>query len=241
MKTVGLVGGLSFASTLDYYRIINEEVGRRQGGMHSAELVLISLDLHEYIECLNSEDPAKLNAFFHRGFNSAKLAGAQFAVICSNTGHKAAPYLTDAFPDLPMLHIADCTAKDIQKRGLSTVGFIGTSYTMTSPFLVDRLRAHGLDVLVPTDDAEITEIHRVIIEELSHNVVKPESRPAFTKAIAGLVARGAEAVVLGCTEIQLIVKQTDCPDVPLFDTVASHVAAIVDVYLGASTLESYLP
>jgi len=245
MKVVGLVGGIAYASTLDYYRLINEGVGKRLGGLHSAELALYSLNLHEYVEAANAateENSDRFNAVVLSGAQAVKFAGAQFLALCSNTAHMAAPHIKSTLPDLPLLHIADCTADAIRQiGGVSRIGFVGTAYTMSKPFLQNRFKLHGFDVIVPEDPEEQAAMHKVILEELSFNVVNPLSKRVFLDAIRKLSDRGAQAVVLGCTEIPLLVQQADLPDVPLVDSTQAHVTAIVACIVGDKQPESYLP
>ena len=216
MKTIGLLGGMSWESTLPYYRHINEAVRERLGGLHSARLVLYSLDFHE-IEALQRQgDWAAAGTLLADAARRLESAGADFLLLCTNTMHKVADAI-EAASALPLLHIADPTAAAIQAAGLQRVGLLGTRFTMEQPFYRERLEdRHGIQVLVP-DEPDRAEVHRVIYEELCRGVVSEVSRQAYRQVITRLVARGAQAVILGCTEIGLLVREDDA-EVPLFDT-----------------------
>ncbi|MCE3001362.1 MAG: aspartate/glutamate racemase family protein [Xanthomonadaceae bacterium] len=231
MRTLGLLGGMSWESTLPYYRAINEGVRDRLGGLHSAQLVLHSVDFAG-IERLQREDrwdeAGELLADAARGL---ARAGAEAIVLCTNTMHRVAPAI-EAGCGLPLLHIGDAIGTAVRTTGLATVGLLGTRFTMEQDFLRGRLSArHGIDVRVP-DAAGRALVHRVIYEELCRGRFLDESRAAFRDVMAGLVAAGAQGIVLGCTEIGLLVRPEDA-SVPLFDTTALHAAAAVDFALGA--------
>ena len=220
MKTIGLIGGMSWESTVPYYRQINETVKQRLGGLHSARIILYSVDFHEIERLQHAGDweaAGKLLADCARALESA---GADFLVLCTNTMHKVAPAI-EAAVRIPLLHIADATAEEINQSGFSAVGLLGTRFTMEQDFYRDRLRGrHGLQVLVPAqEDREV--VHRVIYDELCLGKVLPGSRSEYRRIIDALVSQGAEAIILGCTEISLLVDQQDS-SVPLFDTAAIH-------------------
>jgi aspartate racemase len=219
MKTIGLIGGMSWESTLPYYRYINEAVKERLGGLHSARIVLYSVDFHDVEELQRRGAWEEGGALLAGTARALEAAGADFLVLCTNTMHKVADAI-EAAVDLPLLHIADATAAEIRQAGLSRVGLLGTRFTMEQAFYRDRLTAAGIEVLVP-DAAGRAEVHRVIYEELCVGVVSERSRDAYRLVIADLVARGAGAVVLGCTEIGLLVDANDA-SVPLFDTTRIH-------------------
>lgn len=226
MKTIGLIGGMSWESTADYYRRLNELVKQRLGGLHSAKIVLHSVDFAE-IEALQAN-----GAWVEAGLQLAEVArsleagGADFLVLCTNTMHKVAPAIENA-SDLPLLHIADATAAAIRQAGFVRVGLLGTRFTMEQDFYRGRLvEQHGLDVIVPDDDGR-NLVHRVIYDELCLGVVREESREGYRQVIARLVDQGAQAVILGCTEIAMLVSAADSP-VPVFDTTAIHAQAAVD-------------
>lgn len=226
MKTIGLLGGMSWESTLPYYRHINEAVRERLGGLHSARLVLYSLDFHE-IEALQRQgDWAAAGTLLADAARRLESAGADFLLLCTNTMHKVADAI-EAASALPLLHIADPTAAAIQAAGLQRVGLLGTRFTMEQPFYRQRLEdRHGIQVLVP-DEPDRAEVHRVIYEELCQGVVSEVSRQAYRQVITRLVARGAQAVILGCTEIGLLVRADDA-EVPLFDTCVLHAQAAAE-------------
>ncbi|GAD64557.1 MULTISPECIES: aspartate/glutamate racemase family protein [Pseudomonadaceae] len=226
MKTIGLLGGMSWESTLPYYRHINEAVRERLGGLHSARLVLYSLDFHE-IEALQRQgDWAAAGTLLADAARRLESAGADFLLLCTNTMHKVADAI-EAASALPLLHIADPTAAAIQAAGLQRVGLLGTRFTMEQPFYRQRLEdRHGIQVLVP-DEPDRAEVHRVIYEELCRGVVSEASRQAYRQVISRLVARGAQAVILGCTEIGLLVRADDA-EVPLFDTCVLHAQAAAE-------------
>lgn len=226
MKTIGLLGGMSWESTLPYYRHINEAVRERLGGLHSARLVLYSLDFHE-IEALQRQgDWAAAGTLLADAARRLESAGADFLLLCTNTMHKVADAI-EAASALPLLHIADPTAAAIQAAGLQRVGLLGTRFTMEQPFYRERLEdRHGIQVLV-ADEPDRAEVHRVIYEELCRGVVSEASRQAYRQVISRLVARGAQAVILGCTEIGLLVRADDA-EVPLFDTCVLHAQAAAE-------------
>ncbi|WP_436494637.1 aspartate/glutamate racemase family protein [Actinokineospora sp. HUAS TT18] len=223
MKVIGLLGGMSWESSIEYYRIVNERVRDRLGGLHSAHCVLYSVDFAE-IERMQVEgrwDDAA--AVLNSAATKLVEAGAEIVVLCTNTMHKVADRL-----DVPLLHIADTTAAAVRRAGVHRVGLLGTAFTMEQDFYTGRLT--GLDVLVPDADDRAT-VHRVIYDELVQGIVRDESRRAYREVIARLVDRGAEGVILGCTEIELLVGQADSP-VPVFPTTRLHAELAVDVALG---------
>ena len=227
MKRIGLLGGMSWESSIEYYRLVNEATRERLGGLHSADCLLRSVDFTD-IEVLQrdgrwDEAGARLAA------EAAGLvaAGAELIVLCTNTMHKVADAITDAV-DVPFVHIADTTAEAVRARGLHTVGLLATAYTMEQDFYVGRLRdRHGLEVLVP-EEADRRIVHRVIYEELCVGVIEDGSRDEYRRIMAGLAERGAEAILLGCTEIDLLVGPEDSP-VPVFDTTRLHAEKAVEL------------
>jgi aspartate racemase len=226
MKTIGLIGGMSWESSLEYYRLINQMVKARLGGHHSAECLLYSVDFAEI------EDMQQRGAWEAAGARLAGVArqlergGAECIVLCTNTMHKT----IQAAVDVPLLHIADATAQAVRSAGLDTVGLLGTIYTMEGDFYSGRLvEGHGLRVILPDSDAR-QMVNRVIFDELVNGALRQESRAAYVDVIRDLQAQGAQGVILGCTEIGLLVKQDDSP-VPVFDTTALHAAAAVDFAL----------
>jgi aspartate racemase len=233
MKVIGLLGGMSWESSIEYYRLVNERVRTVRGGFHSAHTVLYSVDFAA-IERMQAEDRwDDAGAELNRAARALEAAGAGFVVLCTNTMHKVADRLTGGL-GIPLLHIGDATAAAIKAAGIHRVGLLGTGFTMGQPFYRDRLAAHGLDVLVPSaEDRDL--VHRVIYDELVLGVVKPESREAYRGVIARLVEAGAEGVIYGCTEIELLVGPEDSP-VPTFPTTRLHADAAVDFALGKTPL-----
>lgn len=222
MKTIGVLGGMSWESSLGWYRMANEQVRERLGGYHSAPILLDSLDFAE-IEALQAtgdwETAGRILATHAKGLEAA---GAGLVVLCTNTMHLVADRITAAIT-IPFLHIGDTTAEAITAAGLSRVGLLGTAFTMEQAFYRDRLAAHGLTALIPNDDDRAT-VHRIIYDELVRGIVSDDSRQAYREVIGRLVGDGAQGIVLGCTEIELLVSQADSP-VPVFPTTALHVSA----------------
>ncbi len=220
MKTIGLIGGMSWESTVPYYRHINETIRARLGGLHSARVVLYSVDFHEIELLQRAGDWETAGHVLADAARRVQAAGAECIVLCTNTMHKVAAAIEAACP-LPLLHIADPTGHAIQAAGLHTVGLLGTRFTMEQDFYRQRLeRRHGLAVLTPPDD-ERAIVHRIIYEELCVGVVSEQSRAEYLRIIGNLAARGAQGVILGCTEITLLVGADDTA-LPLFDTTAIH-------------------
>lgn len=220
MKTIGLIGGMSWESTVPYYREVNLTIKRELGGLHSAKVVLYSVDFHEVERLQHAGDWDAAGTMMADAARRVQAAGADFIVLCTNTMHKVAPAI-EAAVQIPLFHIADPTAQAIKDAGLRKVGLLGTRFTMEQPFYKERLQAlHGLDVVVPPP-ADRDIVHRIIYDELCLGGVVDDSRDEYRRIIAGLVAQGAQAVILGCTEISLLVTQQDA-SVPLFDTTAIH-------------------
>jgi amino-acid racemase len=223
-RLIGMIGGMSWQSTAEYYRLANELVRERLGGLHSARLVLASVDFAEVEQMQRTDEWERAGELLVDVAKSLEAAGADFLMLCTNTMHKIADQIETALA-VPLLHLGDATAVAVKKAGLRTVGLLGTAFTMEQAFYRDRLARHGLTVLVPPP-AERAVVHRVIYEELCLGTVLPRSREAYREIIAGLVAAGAQGVILGCTEIELLVKPEDSP-VPLFPTTRVHVEAAV--------------
>ena len=231
MKTIGLIGGMSWESTIPYYRQINEQVKTRLGGLHSARIILFSVDFQEVQRLQHADRWDEAGALLADAAHRLQVAGADLLVLCTNTMHKVAPIIEQAVR-IPLLHIADPTAAAIKAAGLGKVGLLGTRFTMEQAFYRERLeQLHGIEVLIPPA-AQRQEVHRVIYEELCLGQVRPVSREVYCAVIDELVACGAEAIILGCTEIALLVSQQDT-SVPLFDTTRLHAQAAVDWALGA--------
>ncbi|HDS1040070.1 TPA: aspartate/glutamate racemase family protein [Stenotrophomonas maltophilia] len=229
MKTLGLIGGMSWESSAQYYRLINEEVRQRLGGAHSAQLLLWSMDFAGIKQLQHEGDWDALGAEMIAAAQRLQAGGAELLVVCTNTMHKLAPQMEAACP-LPLLHIADPTATAIVQAGLGTVGLLGTAFTMEEDFYRGRLSERfGLQVLVPDAD-DRRDVHDIIYRELIAGVVSEASRQVYVEVIRRLVERGAQAIILGCTEIMLLVRDEDSP-VPLFDTTTLHARAAVDAAL----------
>jgi aspartate racemase len=226
-KVIGLIGGMSWESSAEYYRIINQRVRDRLGGLHSAQVLMWSFDFAQVEALQHAGRWDDATALMIDAARRLERGGADFVLICTNTMHRMAAEVQAAI-DIPLLHIADPTAERIQAAGLSRIGLLGTAFTMEQAFYKGRLTDRfGLDVLTP-DAAERAEVHRVIYDELVQGRIVPESRQAYRDIIAGLVARGAQAIILGCTEIMLLVSPEDSP-VPLFDTTTIHAEAAVEM------------
>ena len=229
MKTIGLIGGMSWESTSEYYRIINQGVRDQLGPKASAQIVLWSFDFSRIAALQSAGDWPALDALMVDAARRLEGAGADAIVICTNTMHKCAPAI-EAASALPLLHIADPTAAALKADGHAKVGLLGTAFTMEQSFYRARLEEqHGLEVLSPGDE-DRTEVHRVIYEELVAGRIEPASRETYRAVIARLVDRGATAVILGCTEIMLLVGPDDSP-VPLYDTTRLHAEAAVKAAL----------
>jgi len=229
MMTIGLIGGMSWESSAEYYRLINTLIKERLGGFHSAKCVLISVDFAE-VETLQRENRwAESAQLLSDAALSLERAGAEVVLLCTNTMHKVADDI-QASLRIPFLHIADATADAVNAQGLTTVGLLGTRFTMEEDFYVERLRQrYGLRVLIPTS-TEREMIHRVIYDELCLGQIKAASKAQYLAAIERLIANGAQGIILGCTEIGLLVQAEDCR-VPVFDTTRLHAQAAVDLAL----------
>jgi aspartate racemase len=224
MKWIGLIGGMSWESSAEYYRVINELVRTQRGGLHSAQIMLASVDF------------AQIEAYQTLAAVAQRLvaAGADMIVLCTNTMHKVAPTIT-AQLGVPFVHIADATAQRIVAHGITRIGLLGTRYTMEQDFYVGRLRdQYGLDVLVPDSD-ERADVNRIIYDELCLGVIDATSRQRYRNIMANLVRRGAQGVILGCTEITLLVDATDTT-VPVFDTTRIHAEVAVELALTPSSM-----
>ncbi|MBO1418810.1 aspartate/glutamate racemase family protein [Streptomyces sp. FH025] len=228
MKTLGLIGGMSWESTAEYYRLLNTLTRSRLGGLHSARLVLHSVDFAE-IERLQVEGRwDEAGAVLADAARSLEAAGAELLLICTNTMHKVADQV-QAATSVPLLHLADATAEAVRAAGVRRVGLLGTAFTMEQDFYRGRLASGGLDVLVPQADSRAL-VHRIIYEELCVGLVREESRASYRRVIDELVAAGAEGIVLGCTEIELLIRPEDSP-VPVFPTTRLHAEAAIDAAL----------
>ncbi len=226
MKTIGLLGGMSWESTLGYYRAINEGVKQRLGGLHSAKIAMYSVDFEPIEKLQHAGDWKGTAKLLTEAAKNIEAAGADFLLICTNTMHKVAPEIEAAI-EIPLLHIADATAEALVREGIHTVGLLGTAFTMEQDFYKGRLiNKYGLQVLVPgKKDREI--VHKVIYQELCLGNIKAESKAEYLRIIDTLATQGAEAVILGCTEIGMLVSQADTK-VRLFDTTAIHAEKAVE-------------
>jgi aspartate racemase len=229
MKTIGLIGGMSWESSIEYYRIINQKVREKLGGTHSAKSVMVSVDFAE-IEVLQHEGRwQEATQLLVDAAKHLEAAGADFVVLCTNTMHKMAEVIQKNI-SIPFLHIADATAQKVSSSGISTIGLLGTRFTMEEDFYKGRLsRKFDLKVVIPEEN-DRKMIHHVIYDELVKGVIRTESKREFLEVIEKLVAAGAQGVILGCTEIGLLVKEGDC-QVPAFDTTRIHAEAAVDFAL----------
>lgn len=221
MKTIGLIGGMSWESTVLYYKIINETVKTRLGGLHSAKIILYSVEFDEIEQCQSSGDWEKSGNILGRAAQGLEAAGADFLLICTNTMHKVAPQVA-SMVHIPIVHIADATADELERCRVRKVGLLGTKYTMTQDFYKQRLIDRGIDVVIP-DEAGIDLVNSVIFHELCVGEIKDASREQFQRIIGRLRDEGAEGVILGCTEIGLLIHQGDSP-LPVFDTTLIHAA-----------------
>lgn len=229
MKTIGLIGGMSWESSAEYYRIVNETVKQRLGGLHSAQCLMYSVDFAD-IERLQHEGRwDEAGQAMAQAAQRLERGGADFVVLCTNTMHKLANYI-EAAVSIPLLHIADPTAQKIAEAGITRIGLLGTAFTMEQDFYRGRLtEKYGLDVLIPEADERVI-VHRIIYEELVLGIVRDDSRDAYKRIINHLVERGAQGIILGCTEIMLLIAPQDCP-VPSFDTTTLHAVAAADYAL----------
>ena len=229
MQTIGLVGGMSWESTVTYYQIINETVKQELGGLHSAKILLYSVDFAEIEACQASGDWEKSAALLSDAAVSLERAGADFILICTNTMHKVAPQIQDHV-SIPILHIAEATAAELQAHGISKVALLGTKYTMTQDFYKEKLIDAGIEVLIP-DATDVEIVNDIIYQELCLGVISPESKAKYLTIIDKLANQGAQGVILGCTEIGLLIRQSDTP-LPVFDTTQIHARKAAQEALG---------
>ena len=226
MKTIGLLGGMSWESTELYYRWINEKVKQELGGLHSAKIAMVSVDFAEIEELQHNGQWAEAGAALAAAARQVEAAGADFLLICTNTMHKVVPEIEAAI-SIPILHIADATAETILARNIRRVGLLGTNFTMEQDFYNGRLTAkHGLEVIIPSAEDRLI-VHRIIYDELVLGIVKEASRAEFLRIMQQMAAEGAQGVIEGCTEIVMLVQQ-EHTDIPLFDTTAIHAQAAVE-------------
>ena len=219
MKTIGLIGGMSWESTVTYYQVINETVKKELGGLHSAKCILYSVDFDEIEKYQSDGEWNKSAEVLAQAASALERAGADFIVICTNTMHKVAPEISRKIT-VPLLHIADMTAIELKKSNIKKVGLLGTKYTMQQAFYKNVLQANGIEVIVP-DDAGIEVVNSIIYDELCIGKISAQSKAAYLRIISELSNKGAQGIILGCTEIGILVKQSDTT-VPLFDTALIH-------------------
>ncbi len=225
MKTIGLIGGMSWESTVEYYQIINEIVKEKLGGLHSAKILMYSVDFEEIAELQHEGKWNELTEVMIEIAKKLEGAGADFLLICTNTMHKMADEVQERI-SIPLLNIIDVTAEKIKELGLRRVGLLGTKFTMEDDFYKGRLRRkHGIDVIIPDKEGRQV-VHDIIYEELCLGIIKQSSKEKIKKILEDLVSRGAEGIILGCTELPLLIKQEDC-EVPILDTTRIHAEAAV--------------
>jgi aspartate racemase len=228
MKTIGLIGGMSWESSAEYYRIINEDVKAKLGGLHSAKCVLYSVDFEEIERYQRAGEWEKAGEILIHAAQSLEKAGASFIVICTNTMHKLAKQIEQNVT-IPLLHIADATAEQIIQRDFRTVGLLGTKYTMEQEFYKSRIEGKGINVVTPDEDDRVI-VNNIIYNELCLGKVLSSSKEEYKRIIHDLVQKGAQGIILGCTEITLLIKQEDY-EVPLFDTTQIHAIEAVQLAL----------
>ncbi|MFJ7182965.1 aspartate/glutamate racemase family protein [Lysinibacillus xylanilyticus] len=226
MKTIGMIGGMSWESSAEYYRLMNEEVKQQLGGLHSAKCILYSVDFQEIEHYQAEGEWSKAGQVLAEAAQSLESAGAEFIIICTNTMHKVIDIITEKIT-IPILHIADATANHIEKASLQKVALLGTKYTMEQDFYRARVEGFGIEVLVPLAE-ERTEVNRIIYEELCLGKIEQTSKDYYLQVIENLVQLGAQGIILGCTEIGLLIKQEDV-NVPVFDTTHIHAQAAVNM------------
>lgn len=219
LKTIGLIGGMSWESTVTYYKIINETVKERLGGLHSAKCILYSVDFQEIEECQANGNWEKSGEILGEAANNLEKAGADFIVICTNTMHKVVNQIKEKI-SIPILHIAEMTAEKILEKGLKNIALLGTKYTMEQDFYKSKLIEKGINVIIP-DKNDIEIINKVIYDELCLGIINSNSKKKFLEIVDKLRNKGSEGIILGCTEIGLLIKNEDT-DVPLFDTAIIH-------------------
>lgn len=230
MKVIGLIGGMSWESSAEYYRIINEEVKRRLGGLHSAKCLLYSVDFEEIERYQSEGEWEKAGEVLGDVAHSLEKGGADFIVICTNTMHKVVNDVQSKI-NIPLLHIADATAGQIKEQGISSVGLLGTKYTMEQDFYKSQIESSGIKVIIPSDSKR-DAINKIIYDELCLGKINQPSRDYYKKVIQELIEAGAKGIILGCTEIGLLVKPTDS-EVPLFDTTYIHALEAVNIALNS--------
>lgn len=219
MKTIGLIGGTSFESTVTYYQVINKTVNNILGGQHSAKCILYSVDFHDIESNVMSEQWDKVSAILTDAALTLEKAGVDFIIVCTNTLHKLVPDILKII-NIPILHIAEVTADELIHSNINKVGLLGTAPTMIQDFYKEKLIQRGIDTIIPSSE-DIAIVNSIIFDELCHGIIKPESKQEYLRIISSLYKDGAQGIILGCTEIGLLVQQADTL-VPLFDTALIH-------------------
>jgi len=239
---VGLVGGISWASSLEYYKVMNEIMNKKSSS-HSSKQVMYSIDLDEYVKLLRKNDYDGVKELITDAASRTQKGGANFVVLCSNTAHVAYDTIRSRIPSLPILHIGDCCATRIKEKAFKRCGFIGTKYAMENENIqVSRYKRHGLDIVIPAQQDVRDKLWYYIEKELSLNIITPEAKNYFIEIIKHLVSKqNCQCVILGCTEIPLLVKQNDLIDIPLFDTTLIHAEYAVEVQMGNIDVNAFLP
>ena len=243
--SLGILTGISYVSGLDYYKGIHERVLANTLKGHlmppNPTITMVSVDCDVYAYNLTLKKFDEVSAHLLAGVEKLVAAGCNWLVIASNTGHICVPSVEAAYPDLKVLHIADCFATRLKQQGLKYVGLVGTQPTMEERYLHDRLARHGIETIVPKEEAVRKELYRIIYEELSFDNFQPSSRETMVKAIRGLGSQGAEACILGCTEIELLVQQEHVPELPLLPSAEIHIVTTADILLGKMQIDDVLP
>lgn len=219
MKTIGLIGGMSWESTITYYQIVNDVIREQLGGLHSAKIFMYSVDFQEIEECQAKGEWDKSADILGTAAENLEKAGADFIVICTNTMHKVASKIQEKI-NIPVLHIAEATAEELNNNKITKVALLGTKYTMTQDFYKEKLISAGIDVLIP-DDKDIERVNHIIYDELCLGIISEKSKKEYLRIIEQLADKGAQGVILGCTEIGLLIKQKDTT-LPVFDTTQIH-------------------
>jgi len=230
MKTIGLIGGMSWESTSEYYRILNEEIKSRLGGLHSAKCLINSVDFEEIERFQSNGDWDGAGEVLGNAAYSLQKGGADFIIICTNTMHKVVEKIKENI-NIPVLHIADTTAKEIKRKGIQTIGLLGTKYTMEQDFYKSRIEENNIKVIVPVEKNR-EKLNEIIYTELCLGKITSQSREYYKRVIEELVQKGAQGIILGCTEIGLLIKQEDVL-VPIFDTTFIHAVEAVNISLGS--------
>ena len=242
---LGILTGVSYVSGLDYFKGINEAVLAETPTCHlmapNPSIVMVSVDCDEYVHLLTAREFAKVDEHLLRGVRKLVAAGCDTLVIASNTAHICVSAVEREFPDLKVLHIADCCAAELNRQGHANVGLIGTKPTMEEDYLKARLLRHGVTTISPEDETSRETLYEIICQELSYNIFRDESREKIVEVIRDLEARGAEACILGCTEIELLVQQEHVPSLPLLPSAEIHIRAAADLLLGKVELAEFLP